>query len=297
MMKILSPLVREEEVQPLAEAGADEFYCGLVNPGGALNDRPNNDRNSFGDVTHLQRAAKAARRSKKRIYLAVNSPALDLEAAAAQARTAERIGMDGLIVSNLLLIQRVRDMGLKLELNASCLGAVFNSQSIRFFQQLGVSTFHLPRQLGLEQLRMIRQELPDVRLSVFGMRGMCVNVEAFCLLHNLKEGYFVPCQHFRTLSVSGPGAATKAALNKKINMPAYSCALCALRQLDAMGIHSIKIEGRNASAKDKVRHVTMIKKALDSVRPGGNDDDHGVLCRRLFKRYFHEDCREEYCYY
>jgi len=297
MLKILSPLTRKEEVGPLTDAGADEFYCGLVSPKGSLNDRPNDDQNSFCDAVQLGKATAMVHQSGKKIYLAINKPTLDLEAAIDQARIAEQIGVDGLILSNLLLIKKLKDMNLKLELNGSCLCAVFNSQSIEFFRKLGIETFHLPRHMGIEHFKMIAQKYPHLRLSVFGMRGMCMNVEAFCLLHYLEKEYSIPCRKFRTVRVWGTRPVAKNILDRKINMPKFGCGLCSFKQFNDMGIYSIKIEGRHAGLQSKLRYVSLIKSVLNNIDTCKNDDAYRGLCRKLFKEHFHETCKTEYCYY
>ena len=65
----------------------------------------------------------------------------------------------------------------------------------------------------------------------FGMMGMCVNIEAYCFLHYLKEDYFIPCKHFKVKKITGPGKVSKEEMNKKITMPRFSCAMCALKKL------------------------------------------------------------------
>jgi len=297
MIKILSPLVQKEEVEPLVSAGVDEFYCGLLHYKGSMNDRPNNDKFNFSSFGELSKAITMTHKFGKKIFLTINKPSLNLEAAIDQAKKAERIGIDGLIVSNPLLIKRLKDLNLNLELNASCLCAVFNSQSIQFFKWLGIETFHLPRHLGIEHVRMLLQKHPNTRLSVFGMQGMCMNIEAFCQLHYLKEEYFIPCKHFKTVNILGSQSLPNNILDKRINMPKFSCGMCALKSFADMGIYSIKIEGRQLPLQKKITHVSIIKKALDNLETCHNNTTYIGLCKKLFKEHFHEDCETEYCYY
>lgn len=297
MLRILSPLSSLREVKPLVETGADEFYCGLFSSRCSLNDRPNNVKYNFPDSSALSKAVSRVKNLNKKIYLTINKPSINIREAVAQAKIAERLRMDGVIVSDLLLIQTLRDMNLRLELNGSCLGAVFNSRSIRFFEQLGIETFHLPRQLGLDQLRMIRRSHPKAKLSVFGMRGLCVNVEAFCLLHELKAGVFKPCESFYVKGVAGKTLISKKDLNVKLNMPRYSCGLCALYRLNNLGIDSIKIEGRGADIKSKASSVLAVREALNFLSSCSQEDVFCRFCRKLFRRNFGEACQEQYCYF
>jgi collagenase-like PrtC family protease len=158
-MKILAPLARIDEVEPLILSGADEFYCGLMNKKGALNDRPNTAQFNFANAAELGSAVKVAHKFGKRVFLAINAQTVDFKEAFDQVKAALSAGIEGLILSNPLLIKRIKRMHPKLELNASCLCAVFNSESVNFFKKLGIKRFHLPRQLGLEQLKLIHDNI------------------------------------------------------------------------------------------------------------------------------------------
>jgi len=296
-MKILAPLARTDEVEPLVLSGADEFYCGLMNKSGPLNDRPNVAQFNFANAAELSQAVSQAHKFGKRVFLAINAQAVDFKEALDQVKAALGAQIDGLILANPLLIKKIKSMHPQLELNASCLGTVFNSESINFFKKLGIKRFHLPRQLGLEQLKLIQNNISGVQLSVFGMKGMCMNTEAFCLLHFTKKDRFIPCQHFKTITVRGQREMTKEYLDKKINMPRFSCSLCALRPLNKIGIESVKIEGRGADIQAKVRHVAIIKQALSKIKYYPDDTTYIRFCKRLFKEYFNEPCRKEYCYF
>ena len=79
-MKILSPLTSTEEVKPLVESGADEFYCGLLSKEwdknytrvGSQNKRywESNHFHSFDD---LKKAVKIAHSFEKPVFLTVNA--------------------------------------------------------------------------------------------------------------------------------------------------------------------------------------------------------------------------------
>ena len=296
-MKILAPLAKFEEVTPLALAGADQFYCGLLDTKEALNDRPNTGEYNFPDISELSKAVKMAHRLGKTIYLVINNPTPTLKRAMAQAKIAGHLGIDGLILSNNLLIKRIKGMNLKMNLGGSCLLAVCNSWSVKFAQDLGLKTLHLPRQLGINDVKRIADNASGMELSVFGMMGMCVNIEAYCFLHYLKEDYFIPCKHFKVKKIIGHGKVSKEEMNKKITMPRFSCAMCALKKLKDIGVASVKIEGRGAPLHEKIRNVSALKQALQATQNYRQDKDYQACCKKIFKKYFNEPCKPEYCYF
>ncbi|MCK5026725.1 MAG: U32 family peptidase [Nanoarchaeota archaeon] len=296
-MKILSPLSNPEEVKPLCAAGADQFYCGLVHKNEALNDRPNTSRFSFSNIDELSKAVDIANKLRKDVFLAINNMTPSLDAALDQARIAEKLGIKGVIVSNPLVMKRIREEKLKLDVCASCLTGALNSQGINFFQKLGAKLIHLPRHVGIKDLEMISNNLEGIELSVFGMNGMCINIEAYCSLHYLKNEYFIPCNNFKTIELAGEGSLSKTEINKKINSPKISCGICAFKRFKKIGISSIKIEGRGISTNKKIINVSIVKEALDLANENVNDADFHLLCKRLFKKHFNEDCKVEYCYF
>ncbi|GAI16345.1 unnamed protein product, partial [marine sediment metagenome] len=186
-MKILSPLSRAEEVELLCKAGVDQFYCGLVHEDEALNDRPNTSKFNIGSIEELTQAVKIAHRFKRCVFLVINNLSPNLDKAINQVKIAEQIGITGVIISNPLLMEKIRKMELKLDLCVSCLTGILNSQAINFFKQFGVKVVHLPRHLGIKDLEMLSKNVSGIELCVFGLNGMCINIEAFCSLHCLKK--------------------------------------------------------------------------------------------------------------
>lgn len=295
-MKIISPLANVKEVEPLIKAGANMFYCGLVHKGEPLNDRPNNKRYNFETVKELANAVKIAKQKKVDIYLTLNIPVPNIDKALEQCEIAESIGIKGVVAVNFLLMKKIKQKKLNLEICASCLTGSFNSQSINFFQNLGVKMMHLPRQLGLDDLDEIRKKVNNVELSVFGLDGMCINTEAFCALHSLKEEYFVPCYHFKTEKIFGDNTISKKEFDKRINMPDISCGLCGFKKLNQMKI-GIKIEGRGSNLKEKIQKVEMVKSAVNSINKFSSDKKYYVFCKKLFFKHYKEKCKEEFCYF
>lgn len=296
-MKILSPLSDAEEVKPLCAAGADQFYCGLVNENESLNDRPNTSKFNFTDIDELSKAVDIAKGFGKDVFLAINNITPSLDSALSQARIAAQIGIKGVIVSNPLVMKRIKEDKLKLDVCASCLTGALNSQAINFFQKLGAKLIHLPRHVGIKDLEMISNNTRGIKLSVFGLNGMCINIEAYCSLHHLKNEYFIPCNHFKTLALTGNVQLSKSQIDKKINSPKRSCGICAFQKLKNMGISTIKIEGRGTVIGTKIRNVSIVKKALELLNENIDEKAYHLHCKRLFRKYFNEDCKVEYCYF
>jgi collagenase-like PrtC family protease len=242
-MKILSPLKSYDEAKIL---DADYFYCGLICTDFSLNDRPNDTNHNFSTIEELSKAVKIIKKRKKKIFLAINNMSLNVIKAKEQIAIGEKIGFDGYIISNPLLIKELPDKFNWL----SCISATLNGYSIKYFQKLGINNFHLPRHLGIDEVNNLKKK--EINLSVFGMKGMCRYIEGYCALHSLGGEH--PCCDIKVSKIFG-----KEIKLNHITSPTKSCGICAFKQLK---INCIKIEGRSASLKEKIKLINIIKMAL-----------------------------------
>lgn len=294
-MKILSPLTRIEEIEPLIEAGADQFYCGIVDTEN-MNDRPNTARFNFESIEDFKEAARIVKERKKELFLAINTPTIGIEKGLMYAKLALESSAKGLIIANELLIKTIHEKYPELKIFASCITGAMNTQALKFLNKLGAEGIHLPRHLGISELKTMKENFPNMDISVFGYEGMCVNIECFCSLHYLKKDYFIPCDHFRTKEIIRKKSntdITKEMIDNRIISPDYSCGLCALKSLKNIGIDVIKIEGRDLDKKTKMKQIKIIKSGINAI----NSNNYIEKCKTIFKKYHHEECKESYCYY
>lgn len=186
-MKIVSCFSDLKELEPLARAGADEFYTAAE---GLL---------PFSSGTlppeHLAAAVKRAHRLGRRISIAVNTllaTATVRQLAAIERRVLalDALGADAFIFGNPYLLAKFSGR-LRAQLHLSSLQPVFNSLSAAFFARFGVSRIILPNQLApAEASRLlafcrgkgIETEIFDYRF--FG----CAYVNGRCQLH--RPGHY-----------------------------------------------------------------------------------------------------------
>ena len=184
-MKIVSCTTDLNELEPLAEAGADEFYT-------AVQELP-----AFGfgflPYEHLGPAIKKAHSLGKKIALAVNAPYAsamcgDLPGLVRRIRTIDDLGVDAFIFSSPYFLEKFsgRKTRLRARMHLSSVQPVFNSLSAAFFARYGVSRIILPNQLAPAEAekilafcrgRGIETEIFNYRL--FG----CAYINGRCQLH------------------------------------------------------------------------------------------------------------------
>ena len=97
--------------------------------------------------------------------------------------------VDGLIVSDVGLIYYIRKNFPSLNVHVSTQANVNNSQSAKFFADLGCTRIVLARELSLEDIKKMHQTLGDkIELEAFVHGAMCISYSGRCLLSNYLTG-------------------------------------------------------------------------------------------------------------
>jgi putative protease len=255
-MKILSPLRSASEVGPLLAAGADEFYCGLAPSGwrkkfGAawINRRHPDSAGVLNEQALLEIIAAAGPRP---VYVALNSPhyppgAVEMLAEFG-ARLLQDMGVSALIVADMDLLLALIDAGHATDLHLSSLATVSNATSSRFFRELGVSRIILPRHLTLAEIDQC--VVDGVGFEAFLINDGCVFEEGLCA----------------TTHDAGTFCSTSR------GFPLGPCGLCAIPRLQAAGVRSLKVVGREASLERKLASVQLAAMARDVAINGGGEE-------------------------
>jgi putative protease len=282
-MKIVSPLRAAGEAGPLREAGADEFYCGLAPPGWkekfgtAWPNRRHPDSAGVPDEQALRDIVAAA--EPVPVHVALNSPhyppgAVDMLAEFG-ARLLRDFGVNGLIVADLDLLTVLIEAGHAAQLHLSSLVTSTNAASSRFFKTLGVSRIILPRHLTLAEIEHCVIE--GVEFEAFVINDGCVFEEGLCATTH-DAGTFCLADG-EGLQDMPPGILDRYAFfkwtqnncgcNSSRGFPLGPCGLCAIPRLQAAGVSSLKVVGREASLERKYASVKLAAMARDIARNGG----------------------------
>lgn len=302
-VKIISPLSTIDEVGPLIEAGAGEFYCGVLpadwrenySVAASLNRRQEdtpviNTSPHFHSFEELDQAVAAAHRHGVPVFLTLNEHYYSraqypyLQQYIERALAAE---VDAIIAGDIGIIHTILDMHQKVKIHISTAGTAFNSSTVHFYRDLGASRVILPRHLSLEEIGEIAAHTSGIELETFILNSRCANVDGFCTFqHGLAE--FVPeagdrrdyenaCMMLYKISASVKGLSDQEAgqvLKEKISwerqhfwsachIDDQPCGACSLYEFEDMGIAGVKIVGRGNLTERKLRDVTFLQEALD----------------------------------
>jgi putative protease len=282
-VKILSPLRSINEVGPLKAAGADEFYCGLTPPGWkqtfgtAWPNRRHPDSAGVLNEQALREIIAAA--GSTPVHVALNSPHYPPGAVEMLTEFGKRLlqefEISALIVADMDLLLALLEAGHGAQLHLSSLAVSGNADSSRFFKGLGLSRIILPRHLTLTEIDHC--VVDGIEFEAFLINDGCVFEEGLCatthdagtfcladgdglneMLPGLLERY-----SFWKWTQNNCGCSTSR------GFPLGPCGLCAIPSLQAAGVSSLKVVGREASLERKYASVKLAAMARDIAQNGG----------------------------
>lgn len=280
-MKVLAPLRHSDEVPPLADAGAGEFYCGISPPGWD---------EAFGSAAVHRRSAKSAgvtdladlrrivaRANARPVFATLNAPSYPAAAIPRLVEFGRMLiddeGVSALIVAELELVLALREAGLASRVHVSSLATCRNPGAAAFFRGLGVARVILPRHMTLGEIEATA--IPGLEWEVFALNDGCTFEEGTCSTTHAFKPYCIDDRvgdapnrlderyaFWRwTLDNCGSQTSRGYALGP--------CGLCALPRLAALGVESLKVVGREASLARKVASVRLASMALAIAERGG----------------------------
>ncbi|MEE1887856.1 prephenate-dependent tRNA uridine(34) hydroxylase TrhP [Pseudomonas carassii] len=157
--------------------GADAVYAGQ--PRYSLRVR----NNEF-DHANLALGIQEAQAQGKRFYVVVNIAPHNakLKTFLKDLAPVIEMGPDALIMSDPGLIMLVRQHFPQMPIHLSVQANTVNWASVQFWQGLGLTRVILSRELSLEEIEEIRQQVPEMELEVFVHGALCMAYSGRCLL-------------------------------------------------------------------------------------------------------------------
>ncbi|MCO7516926.1 tRNA 5-hydroxyuridine modification protein YegQ [Pseudomonas guariconensis] len=157
--------------------GADAVYAGQ--PRYSLRVR----NNEF-DHANLALGIQEAHTLGKRFYVVVNIAPHNakLKTFLKDLTPVVEMAPDALIMSDPGLIMLVREHFPQMPIHLSVQANTVNWASVEFWKRLGLGRVILSRELSLEEIEEIRQQVPDMELEVFVHGALCMAYSGRCLL-------------------------------------------------------------------------------------------------------------------
>lgn len=255
--EILAPAGGEAQLRAAVLCGADAVYLGLR----GFNARAGAE--NFDENTLPQTVGWCHARGV-RVYVTLNTLVTDrelpqwlhsLDAVAAA-------GVDGVLVQDLGLAKIIRQRYPTLPLHASTQMTILNLAGARLLEEMGFAQVVLARELSKEEIAAICAGT-SMRCEVFVHGALCMSVSGQCYLSSVlgeRSGNRGRCAQPCRLDFKSHGRGYALSL-KDLTLTDR------LRELEALGVASFKIEGRLKRPEYVAAAVTACRQSLAGEVP------------------------------
>ena len=182
MAELLAPAGNVEALDAAIGEGADAVYLGLK----SFNARSRSTNFAW---NQFEAAVQSVHRQGKKIFVTVNTVSEEREMERLYRFLAylEKIGPDAIIVQDFGVIRMVQEFFPKLTVHSSTQMNVASAKAVNLLSKQGVSRVVLARELGLDEIKHIRQNT-SAELEVFVHGALCVSESGLCLFSSYLGG-------------------------------------------------------------------------------------------------------------
>ena len=212
-----------------------------------------------------------------KVYVTVNILAhnRDLDPAREYLRELGEMMPDGLIIADPGIFMLAKEVCPQIERHISTQANNTNYETFRFWHSLGARRVVTARELSLEEIRQIREHIPeDMEIETFVHGAMCISYSGRCLLSNYLVGRDAnqgacthPCRwKYSIVEETRPGEYMPVYENERGTYIFNSKDLCMIEHMEDLlnvGADSLKIEGRMKTALYVATVARNYRKAID----------------------------------
>ncbi len=266
--EILAPVGSQEQLLAAVRSGANAVYLGTK----SFNARRNAD--NF-DSLNLNEAVKYCHSYNVKVYVTLNTIVFDKELQELYDTIKEiaESGADAVIVQDFATVKAVKKICPSLPLHASTQMAIHNVNGVKVLEKLGFTRVVLARELSFKEIEKIVKST-TLETEVFVHGAHCMSVSGNCYISAFlgeRSGNRGLC-------------AQTCRLDWKIDNKNFALSLKDmsyidhLKELEKIGVTSLKIEGRMKRPEYVASAVTACKNALN------NKDYNKDLLKAVFSR-------------
>ncbi|MBQ4617385.1 MAG: U32 family peptidase [Clostridia bacterium] len=258
--ELLAPVGSPEALIAAVRCGADAVYLGAGRFHARQHSTPFSEEELARTVAYCHERGVA-------VHLTLNTLVRENEFSDAlrEAELAAKLGVDALIVQDRGLAAALHRAAPELTLHASTQLTCHTPAGVRFLKDRGFSRVVLAREMTEAEIAACCKE--DCEIEVFVHGALCMSVSGQCLLSAFLGGRSgnrghcaQPCRLPFCLH-SAPKETDRALSLKDLSLISH------LPSLTALGVDSLKIEGRMKRPEYVAAAVTACRAALDGTPP------------------------------
>ncbi len=330
-MKIVAPLSNIDTYETMVEAGADEFFCGVIPYGWlqdyhitAMNRREFMFRNSnICNMSSMRILSRKIEETGVPVKITMNSLYYTTDKyphLVNLIRQLTEIGIDTFIIADVALILYLREKGIPCNIHLSGEASPLNRLNINFYGQFEISRYVFPRKTTIPEMKSCIESITaeGVTFEAFILNALCSFTGAFCSSLHCERRDFGCAIPYRTVPIhqqtrkfteqqsSLPIVDTyERDLMKKIknkeqlmkpslnNLGVSGCGLCRLPELKEAGVTHLKVVGRGEAQGQLLFDIRSLK---EIIAESGRVTDKKEFARKVKDNYFKGSC-PSLCYY
>lgn len=281
-VELLLPAGNIEKLDYAINYGADAVYLGMVDF--SLRSMR---KGEIITAENLKNAVDLAHSYGKKVHMTLNIYAFneDIDNLYKTLDIIKEAKPDALIVSDFGILNVIKRELPEIALHISTQTNTLNYEAVKYWRDFGAKRVILARELSIEQIRTIREKVPDIELECFVHGSQCVSFSGRCLLSDYMTdgerqanhgGCAQPCRwSYKLLEETRPGEYFEIEQNDRgthILSPKDLALINYIPQLIEAGVDSFKIEGRTKSLYYVSAVAKTYRKAIDNYYSGIQDD-------------------------
>ncbi len=257
MIELLSPAGDKERLKIALLYGADAVYLG-----GSKYGLRANATNFLMD--ELKEYVEYAHSLNKKVYVTVNIVFHneELDGLEEYLTYLSDINVDAIIVSDPVVIDTVKKLGLDLEIHLSTQASVLNSRAAKYYKDLGVKRIVLAREASKEDIIRIKEET-GLDIECFIQGAMCTSFSGRCVLSNYttnRDANRGGCAQVCRWSFKCDYDESFEMMSKDLNM------ITEIASMIDDGVNSFKIEGRMRSIYYIATVLYIYRRVLERIK-------------------------------
>lgn len=285
-IELLAPSGNLERLKIALLYGADAVYIG----GQDYSLRANAKNFSIDDI---REAVSFAHNLHKRVYVTVNIVFHDsnLSGLKEYMLTLDEIGVDAFIVSDVIVMQLMKELSIKAELHVSTQASSLNYETVNFYKDLGATRVVLAREAHKSDILRIKEET-GLELECFVHGAMCTSISGRCVLSNyatLRDSNRGGCaQVCRFVFDIEDSNQVFSMTPKDLNM------VSVLEEMIKVGVNSFKVEGRMRSVYYIATVIYTYRRLIDRVLNHNIDSKYTDYSLKILNRCANRDSVEQF---
>jgi putative protease len=304
-MELLAPAGNIEKLKYAYKYGADAVYIGLKKF--SLRVKADN----FYEDEYKRIIEIKKQNPGKKLYCALNISFHnnDIEQFLSDIDYFKSYPIDSFIIQDIGIVNILKKHFPKVNLHLSTQANCVNYEAVKMYRNLGFSRVVLGRETSLNEIKQIKDAVPEMELEAFAHGAMCIAYSGRCLMSAYLTGRSANlgfCSHtcrwdFKTyvdakkLSESGamlieekarPGEFFPIFEGEDYTAILSSKDLCMIDHLDDMkkaGVDSLKIEGRMKSLYYVALVTRAYRKAIDTLEGRISQEEANPFIEELYK--------------